>query len=89
MEVVQYLMNHDGYLSGKHYRRPTIEQIFQSYKKASSQLMISDELRLRLQLEKNKDEESSRGKRIELLESKLRNVEILLLEFKSRKGFFP
>jgi len=52
--------------------------------KASSQLMISDELRLKLELAKNKDEESSKEKRIDFLESKLRNVEILLLELKSR-----
>jgi len=77
-------MNHDGYMSGKHYRRPTVEQIFQSYKKASSQLMISDELRLKLELEKNESEESSKDKRIDFLESKLRNVEILLLELQSR-----
>jgi len=80
MGVTQYLMNHEGYLSGKHYRRPTVEQVFQAYKKASSQLMISDELRLKLELEKN---ESKVGK-IEFLERKLANVETLLLELKSR-----
>ena len=86
MGAVQYLMNHDGYMSGRHYRRPTVEQIFQSYKKASSQLMISDELRLKLELEKNESEESSKDKRIDFLESKLRNVEILLLELQSRSN---
>jgi len=80
MGASQYLMNHDGYLSGRHYRRPTVEQVFQAYKKASSQLMISDELRLKLELEKN---ESKVGK-VELLERKLANVETLLLELQSR-----
>jgi len=84
MGVVQYLMNHDGYMSGRHYRRPTVEQVFQAYKKASSQLMISDELRLKLELEKNESEESSKDKRIELLEGKLANVETILLELQSR-----
>ena len=84
MGVVQYLMNHDGYMSGKHYRRPTAEQVFQAYEKASPQLMISDEWRLKLELEKNKDEESSKDKRIDLLEGKLANVETLLLELRSR-----
>jgi len=46
--------------------------------------MISDELRLKLELEKNESEESSKDKRIDFLESKLRNVEILLLELQSR-----
>lgn len=82
MGAVQYLMNHEGYMSGKHYRRPTIEQIFQSYKKASTQLMISDEWRLKLELEKN---ESKVGK-IEFLEKKLANVEILILELQSRNN---
>ncbi len=84
MGAVQYLMNHDGYMSGKHYRRPTVEQVFQAYKKASSQLMISDELRLKLELEKNESEESSKDKRIELLEGKLANVETILLELQAR-----
>jgi len=80
MGASQYLMNHDGYLSGKHYRRPTVEQIFEAYKKASSQLMISDELKLKLELEKK---ESNVGK-IEFLEQKLANVETVLLELQSR-----
>ena len=80
MGVTQYLMNHDGYMSGKHYRRPTTEQVFEAYKKTSTQLMISDELRLRSELEKN---ESKVGK-IEFLERKLANVETLLLELQSR-----
>jgi len=78
--ATQYLMNHDGYMSGKHYRRPTTEQVFEAYKKASLQLMVSDEFRLKSELEKN---ESKVGK-IEFLEKKLANVETLLLELKSR-----
>jgi len=84
MGVVQYLMNHEGYMSGKHYRRPTVEQVFQAYKKVSSQLMVSDEFRLKLELEKNKDQESSKENRINFLEEKLCNVETLLLELKFR-----
>jgi len=80
MGVVQYLMNHDGYMSGKHYRRPTVEQVFQAYKKASTQLMISDELRLKLELVQNKNEESGKDKRIDFLEEKLEKVEKLLLK---------
>ena len=83
MGASQYLMNHDGYLSGKHYRRPTVEQVFQSYKKASTQLMISDELRLKLELVQNKNEESSKEKRIDFLEKKLENVEKFLLKLQS------
>jgi len=82
MGATQYLMNHDGYMSGKHYRRPTVEQVFQAYEKASSQLMISDELRLRLELEKK---ESKVGK-IDFLERKLANVETLLLELQARNN---
>jgi len=59
---------------------------FCNLSKASSQLMISDELRLKLELEKNESEESSKNKRIDFLESKLRNVEILLLELQSRSN---
>jgi len=80
MGATQYLMNHDGYMSGKHYRRPTIEQVFQAYKKASPELMVSNEYRLKLELEKN---ESKVGK-IEFLEKKLANVETILLELQSR-----
>jgi len=84
MGATQYLMNHDGYMSGKHYRRPTVEQVFQAYEKASSQLMVSDEWRLKLELEKNKDQESSKDERVNFLEQKLANVETLLLELQSR-----
>ena len=69
-------------MSGRHYRRPTVEQVFQEYKKVCLELMISDEWRLRLELEKNNDE--SKDKRIDFLEEKLSNVETLLLELQSR-----
>jgi len=89
MGAVQYLMNHDGYMSGKHYRRPTVEQVFQAYEKASLQLMISDEWRLKLELEKKQDEESSKEKRINLLEENLANVKTLLLELQARSVANP
>jgi len=82
MGVIQYLMNHEGYMSGKHYRRPTVEQVFQACKKVSPELMIADEYRLRLELEKS---ESEVGK-VELLERKLANVETILLELQSRNN---
>ena len=82
MGATQYLMNHDGYMSGKHYRRPTVEQVFQAYEKASSQLMVSDELRLKLKLEK----ESSKANEVEFLKRKIANVETLLLELQSRNN---
>ena len=82
MGVIQYLMNHEGYMSGRHYRRPTPEQVFQACKKASPELMIADEYRLRLELEKS---ESEVGK-VELLERKLANVETILLELQSRSN---
>jgi len=85
MGVTQYLMDHDGYMSGRHYRRPTVEQVFQAYKKATSQLMISDELRLKLELEK----ESSKANEVEFLKRKLANVEILLLEIQARSVANP
>jgi len=80
MGATQYLMNHDGYMSGKHYRRPTVEQVFESYKKASPELMIGDEFRLKLELEKNE----SKVSKIEFLEKKLARVENILLELQSR-----
>jgi len=82
--AIQYLMDHEGYLSGKHYRRPTEEQVFEACKSVSVELMINDECRLQQEIEKSKDEETKQSRRIEFLESKLHNVEILLLELKSR-----
>lgn len=54
--IIQYLMDHTGYLSGTHYRRPTEAQIFKSYCIVSSELMISNELRMELQLKQKDDE---------------------------------
>jgi len=45
----QYLMDHTGYLSGIHYRRPTEAQIFKAYRAVSSELMINSELRLEIE----------------------------------------
>jgi len=83
--ATEYLMDHEGYLSGKHYRRPTEEQVFEACKAVSVELMINDECRLQQEIEKTKDEETKHSQEIELLKSKLRNVEIMLLELKSRK----
>ena len=80
MGVIQYLMNHEGYMSGKHYRRPTPEQVFQACKKASPELMIADEYRLRLELERSE----SKVNEVEFLKRKIANVEAVLLELKSR-----
>ena len=89
MGASQYLMNHDGYMSGKHYRRPTIEQIFQSYKKASIQLMISDEFRLKEELKRKEfqisNNENQKDRRITQLETKLEKVEKLLLSLSNSR----
>jgi integrase/recombinase XerD len=87
MGATQYLMDHAGYLSGKHYRRPTVEQLFEAYKKATSDLIINSESRLKLEIKQKdmqfKENESEKDKRITNLEKKLANVEILLLELRS------
>ena len=80
MGVIQYLMNHEGYMSGRHYRRPTVEQVFQACKKASSELMIGDEFRLKLELEKSE----TKVNEVEFLKKKIANVETILLELQSR-----
>jgi len=89
MGVTQYFMDHSGYLSGKHYRRPTIEQLFESYRKACSELMINSEFKLHLEIEhKNKqlkENDSKKDERISELERKLSNVEQLLVSLSSRK----
>jgi len=82
MGATQYLMNHTGYMSGNHYRRPSVEQVFESYKKATLELMISAESRLKLKLTKNKQEESNK-ENIDFLEKKLVNVERLILKLQS------
>jgi integrase len=87
MGATQYLMDHAGYLSGKHYRRPTVEQLFEAYKKATPELIITSESRLKLEIKQKdtqfKENESEKEKRITELEKKLANVEILLLGLKS------
>lgn len=84
MGATQYLMDHAGYMSGNHYRRPTVEQIFDSYKKASIQLMISDEFRLKEELRCKESQisniENQKDQKIEFLEQRLAGVERLLLK---------
>lgn len=84
MGATQYLMDHTGYMSGAHYRRPTVEQVFESYEKACSQLMISDEWRLKRELQKNREVESGKEERVKFLETRLYDVEKILLELQSR-----
>jgi site-specific recombinase XerD len=88
MGATQYLMDHSGYLSGKHYRRPTAEQLFESYKKACSGLLINPESRLVLEIERKDkqltENDSKKDERINELERKLVNVERLLVSLSSR-----
>jgi len=78
--TIQILMDHTGYLSGA-YRKPTEEQIFKEYKKAVSTLAISDEWKLKQELEESKKENIvEKDKRIEVLESTLKKQEIMLNE---------
>jgi len=84
MGATQYLMDHTGYMSGTHYRRPTVEQIFEAYKKVSFELMISEEWRLKEKLQKINDEESSKDDRINFMETKLQHLEKIILELDSR-----
>jgi len=78
----QYLMDHMGYLSGRHYRRPTEEQIFESYKNTVKELMIDDSLRKDYEFEQKQKEfekiETQKDVRIEELESRAERTEILL-----------
>jgi len=78
----QYLMDHTGYLSGRHYRRPTEAQIFKAYRSASAELMISSELRMELQLKQKEDEieknKSYKDYKIRELEKRLENTDKLL-----------
>jgi len=80
--IIQYLMDHTGYLSGIHYRRPTEEQIFKVYRIVSPELMISDTLRMELQIKQKDDEiyknETKKDFRIKELESRAERTEILL-----------
>ncbi len=84
MGATQYLMDHTGYMSGTHYRRPTVEQIFEAYKKVSFELMITEEWRLKEKLQKINDEESSKDDRINFMETKLQHLEKIILELQSR-----
>lgn len=78
----QYLMDHTGYLSGRHYRRPTETQIFKAYRSASIELMISNELRLELEFKQKEEsiskKESEKDSRIRELEKRLENTDKLL-----------
>ncbi len=80
----QYLMDHTGYLSGRHYRRPTEQQIFKAYRSTCIELMISDELRLELKLKDKQYEidknESKKDVRIKELESRAERTEKLLVQ---------
>ena len=82
--VIQYLMDHTGYLSGAHYRRPTDEQIFKAYHSASVELMISNELRMELELKQKDDEllknDSAKDEKIRQLESRAERTEKLLMQ---------
>jgi len=88
MGATQYFMDHTGYLSGKHYRRPTTEQLFESYKKATIELMINDEYRLELEIkEKDKqlrENESQKNVRIKELEQRAERTEKLLMKLMDR-----
>lgn len=82
MGATQYLMDHTGYMSGRHYRRPNKEQIFEAYCKAVSQLAISDEMRLEQEIKQKEEQllknETQKDKRISGLERRLQNSEKLL-----------
>jgi len=82
--IIQYLMDHTGYLSGTHYRRPTESNIFEVYRVVSAELMISDVLRMELQLKQKDDEiynnESQKDVRIKELESRAERTEKLLIQ---------
>lgn len=86
--AVQYLMDHTGYLSGRHYRRPTEEQIFQSYKNAVKDLMVEDSLRKEYEIEQKEKEfsrhESLKDKRIKELEQRAEQTEKLLMRLMAK-----
>jgi integrase len=81
--AVQYLMDHTGYLSGKHYRRPEEKQIFNSYKNAVRELMIDDSLRKDYEFEQKHKEfekhETQKDFRIKELEQRAERTEKLLI----------
>ncbi len=80
--AVQYLMDHTGYLSGKHYRRPEEKQVFSSYKSAVRELMIDDSLRKDYEYEEKQKafekNETQKDVRIKELEQRAERTEILL-----------
>jgi len=80
--IIQYLMDHTGYLSGTHYRRPTEDNIFEVYRAVCAELMISDVLRMELQLKQKEDEiqesDSQKDNRIRQLEKRLENTDKML-----------
>jgi len=80
--IIQYFMDHTGYLSGTHYRRPTEEHLFKAYRVVSAELMISNELRMELQLKQKDDEinnsELEKDSRIRELEKRLENTDKML-----------
>lgn len=82
--AIQYLMDHTGYMSGKHYRRPKEEQIFNSYKSAVKDLMIDDMLRKNHEFEEKQKEfekhETQKDTRIKELESRAERTEKLLIQ---------
>jgi len=84
----QYLMDHTGYLSGTHYRRPTEAQIFKAYRAASAEFMISNELRMELQLKQKEDKilknESVKDEKIKELERRAEQTEKLLMKLMNR-----
>ena len=80
MSAIQCLMDHTGYLS-RNYRKPTEEELLREYKKAFTSLIISQEWKLRLELEESKKENViEKDKRISVLESTLKQQEIILNE---------
>jgi len=88
MGATQCLMDHTGYLSGKHYRRPTTEQLFESYKKATFDLMIDGKYRLELEIEQKekrlRENESQKDTRIKELEERAGRTEKLLMKLLQR-----
>ena len=80
LSAIQCLMDHTGYLS-RNYRKPTEEELLREYKKAFTSLIISNEWKLRLELEESKKENIvEKDNRISLLESTLKKQEIMLNE---------
>ena len=84
----QYLMDHTGYLSGRHYRRPTEQQIFKAYCATSIELMISNELRMELELKRKDDEllknDSVKDEKIKQLEQRAERTEKLLMKLMTK-----